>query len=220
MSPRVRHHYRAHKVAFWTRLIPQLAKAGDGPVNAEHHLLTDFSKPATFEGRVRDIDFSVFPPTPAPPPTVPPSRLSTPRRGQMENQPLATPPSHRVTRRPPRDNATATVGNTPVKEKDTEIENTYSTALSIVIAVGCSFLILNVLILAGVYYNRDKKRIEAKMNKKEYELNRAREDEVASLQGTPQHKNSNSTHRALQYGIPPAPPPPSQRIPYTHEATV
>lgn len=35
----------------------------------------------------------------------------------------------------------------------------YSTALSVTIAIGCSLLILNVLIFAGVYYQRDKTRI-------------------------------------------------------------
>lgn len=35
----------------------------------------------------------------------------------------------------------------------------YSTALSVTIAIGCSLLILNVLIFAGVYYQRDKSRM-------------------------------------------------------------
>lgn len=35
----------------------------------------------------------------------------------------------------------------------------YSTALSVTIAIGCSLLILNVLIFAGVYYQRDKTRM-------------------------------------------------------------
>lgn len=35
----------------------------------------------------------------------------------------------------------------------------YSTALSVTIAIGCSLLILNVLIFAGVYYQRDKTRL-------------------------------------------------------------
>lgn len=38
----------------------------------------------------------------------------------------------------------------------------YSTALSVTIAIGCSLLILNVLIFAGVYYQRDKTRLEVK----------------------------------------------------------
>lgn len=44
----------------------------------------------------------------------------------------------------------------------------YSTALSVTIAIGCSLLILNVLIFAGVYYQRDKTRLEVKTLQKQY----------------------------------------------------
>lgn len=40
----------------------------------------------------------------------------------------------------------------------------YSTALSVTIAIGCSLLILNVLIFAGVYYQRDKTRLNGQDN--------------------------------------------------------
>ncbi|XP_037089829.1 LOW QUALITY PROTEIN: neuroligin-4, X-linked-like [Pollicipes pollicipes] len=36
----------------------------------------------------------------------------------------------------------------------------YSTALSVTVAIGCSLLVLNILILAGVYYQREKGRVE------------------------------------------------------------
>jgi neuroligin len=45
---------------------------------------------------------------------------------------------------------------------NTEQYGAYSTALSVTIAIGCSLLILNVLIFAGVYYQRDKQRMELK----------------------------------------------------------
>lgn len=45
----------------------------------------------------------------------------------------------------------------------------YSTALSVTIAIGCSLLILNVLIFAGVYYQRDKTRLEVKSLQKQYQ---------------------------------------------------
>jgi hypothetical protein len=45
----------------------------------------------------------------------------------------------------------------------------YSTALSVTIAIGCSLLILNVLIFAGVYYQRDKTRLEVKTLQKQYQ---------------------------------------------------
>lgn len=43
----------------------------------------------------------------------------------------------------------------------------YSTALSVVIAIGCSLLILNVLVFAGVYYQRDKSRLDQSKKRNE-----------------------------------------------------
>lgn len=48
----------------------------------------------------------------------------------------------------------------------------YSTALSVTIAIGCSLLILNVMIFAGVYYQRDKTRLEVKTLQKQYQQQR------------------------------------------------
>lgn len=50
---------------------------------------------------------------------------------------------------------------------------TYSTALGVTIAVGCSLLILNVLIFAGVYYQRDKGRATDKGKKRPFEVSLA-----------------------------------------------
>lgn len=41
--------------------------------------------------------------------------------------------------------------------------------MSVTIAIGCSLLILNVLIFAGVYYQRDKTRLEVKSLQKQYQ---------------------------------------------------
>jgi neuroligin len=49
----------------------------------------------------------------------------------------------------------------------------YSTALSVTIAIGCSLLILNVLIFAGVYYQRDKTRMEVKSLQQQQSRNQA-----------------------------------------------
>ncbi|KAK2719072.1 hypothetical protein QYM36_004785 [Artemia franciscana] len=54
-----------------------------------------------------------------------------------------------------------------VNHSATEIKNTtmpgetniYSTALSLTIAIGCSLLVLNILIFAALYYKRDEKRL-------------------------------------------------------------
>ncbi|XP_037075291.1 LOW QUALITY PROTEIN: neuroligin-2-like [Pollicipes pollicipes] len=44
----------------------------------------------------------------------------------------------------------------------TDAFSAYSTALSVTVAIGCSLLVLNILILAGVYYQREKGRAEAR----------------------------------------------------------
>ncbi len=49
-------------------------------------------------------------------------------------------------------------------------QGSYSTALSVTIAIGCSLLILNVLVFAGVFYQRDKNRLEAKLIRKNYQV--------------------------------------------------
>ncbi|GIY14880.1 neuroligin-4, X-linked [Caerostris extrusa] len=46
----------------------------------------------------------------------------------------------------------------------------YSTALSVTIIVGCSLLILNILIFVGVYYQRDKHRMEMAMEKANFQV--------------------------------------------------
>lgn len=60
----------------------------------------------------------------------------------------------------------STIGMSEVHTKDGSTTSppedgfaAYSTALSVTIAIGCSLLILNVLIFAGVYYQRDKTRM-------------------------------------------------------------
>lgn len=45
----------------------------------------------------------------------------------------------------------------------------YSTALGVTIAIGCSLLVLNVLIFAGVYYQRDRTRLEIKSLQRQHQ---------------------------------------------------
>lgn len=46
----------------------------------------------------------------------------------------------------------------------------YSTALSLTIAIGCSLLILNVLVFAGIFYQKDRNRLETKLLKKKNQV--------------------------------------------------
>jgi hypothetical protein len=63
----------------------------------------------------------------------------------------------------------------------------YSTALSVTIAIGCSLLILNVLIFAGVYYQRDKTRLEVKSLQKQYQQRSGHQQSFDSMKHAHYH---------------------------------
>jgi len=63
----------------------------------------------------------------------------------------------------------------------------YSTALSVTIAIGCSLLILNVLIFAGVYYQRDKTRLEVKTLQKQYQQRSGHQQSFDSIKHAHYH---------------------------------
>jgi hypothetical protein len=63
----------------------------------------------------------------------------------------------------------------------------YSTALSVTIAIGCSLLILNVLIFAGVYYQRDKTRLEVKSLQKQYQQRSGHQQSFDSIKHAHYH---------------------------------
>ena len=55
----------------------------------------------------------------------------------------------------------------------------YSTALGVTLAIGCSLLVLNVLIFAGVFYQRDRTRLQVSSNRPSF-LPRNRSQSSAS----------------------------------------
>ncbi|KAG5897672.1 hypothetical protein JTB14_011482 [Gonioctena quinquepunctata] len=140
-KPKLKNHYRAHRLSFWLNLVPDLHKPGGDDVPMSHHELPDDEPP---------------------PPKLPalnPKKLSTTELPADYQQPSGSNMS--VTTNP--------LDSTERVEELGGISTTihpiedgfaaYSTALSVTIAIGCSLLILNVLIFAGVYYQRDKTRM-------------------------------------------------------------
>lgn len=65
---------------------------------------------------------------------------------------------------------TEVVVNPEKTTNKTSEESVYSTALIVTIAVGCSLLILNVVIFAGIYYQKEKDSLEKKLQKTYYEV--------------------------------------------------
>ncbi|XP_023222476.1 neuroligin-4, X-linked-like [Centruroides sculpturatus] len=143
---KVRDHYHAHRLSFWLSLIPKLHKAsGSEP---QHHLLEDHDNQETYDGIVRRAPSDDTVRSPG-------STDATPTVSYYVPSSPATETSYSVLET---STESLTSGN-PVSDSIavTSEPTRYTTALSVTIAIGCSLLILNVLIFAGVYYQRDKR---------------------------------------------------------------
>ncbi|XP_011501614.1 PREDICTED: neuroligin-4, Y-linked [Ceratosolen solmsi marchali] len=128
IKSKLKNHYRAHRLSFWLNLVPDLHKPGTDDVPRSHHLLDSEQVPPRFIQRL---------PTTS---TNPTTTLET-----TSERTVNTTSAH--------------PSELAFEESTSQPEDgfaAYSTALSVTIAIGCSLLILNVLIFAGVYYQRDK----------------------------------------------------------------
>ncbi|XP_044267511.1 neuroligin-4, Y-linked [Tribolium madens] len=140
-KPKLKNHYRAHRLSFWLNLVPDLHKPGGDDVPMSHHKLADDDPP------------------PPKLPSLNPRKLPTTEtpefgRSPSSNSSLVATESPDSTERVEELGGLSTTTH-PVEDGFAA----YSTALSVTIAIGCSLLILNVLIFAGVYYQRDKTRM-------------------------------------------------------------
>nr|XP_036233175.1 neuroligin 4-like [Bactrocera oleae] len=189
MKPRIKNHFRAHQLSIWLRLIPELHRAGMEDVITRHNLFKNHDDMNLYEGPVKPDPFAstrllliddallrkagrggnltgsyisgVLGVT-----TVEPNMFTTciPIGGNY------TPGAGAATSGAFAPN---TLANSSTDSLSSGFEAAgyaaYSTALSVTIAIGCSLLILNVLIFAGVYYQRDKTRLEVKTLQKQYQ---------------------------------------------------
>uniref|UniRef100_A0A182XVM7 Carboxylesterase type B domain-containing protein n=1 Tax=Anopheles stephensi TaxID=30069 RepID=A0A182XVM7_ANOST len=178
MKPRMKNHFRAHQLSIWLRLIPELHKAGMEDVIARHNLFKNHDDMDLYEGLVKPDSFA--------------GRLNylednLKRRGMLTggelghalhaNVVMTTAEPVLLTTCMPVGNYSALVPTATILNATTDTlagleaagYAAYSTALSVTIAIGCSLLILNVLIFAGVYYQRDKTRLEVKSLQKQYQ---------------------------------------------------
>ncbi|XP_078052474.1 neuroligin 3 [Augochlora pura] len=127
LKSKLKNHYRAHRLSFWLNLVPDLHKPGSDDVPRSHHLLDTEQVPPRFIQRI--------------PTTAKTTTADVTVADKTVNVSTAAP-------------SELTFEDTTIQPEDGFAA--YSTALSVTIAIGCSLLILNVLIFAGVYYQRDK----------------------------------------------------------------
>lgn len=218
IRPKVRNHYRAHKLSIWLRLIPLIHQEDKENTSPHHHAIFKYSNGTTLQNTTRKT-ISNFQenlhPSPTDRPLLPSQSSTLATHQPSEGKPSST------------NNNEATEGHTisPTSDNSKNLTDrlkaeaiyhgSYSTALSVTIAVGCSLLILNILIFAGIYYQRDKNRLEAKLQKKNYKLKKVNEElgcQAAAMPPLPTTPKQTAGIVALPRAPPPSPVGQSSRV--------
>ncbi|KAK7071526.1 hypothetical protein SK128_005954 [Halocaridina rubra] len=155
--PRQKDHYRAHKVALWNWLIPELQEAGakyneeqeeDEASEASWHASED---PEHFIGPVRPLDPFRFLYTTKMTPT--PSAVPLPTPSDEYLPPNVSAAQGSVTRPVNGSDASGPVGQFL----------DYTTALTLTVAIGLSLLVLNAILFAALIYRRDRNALGSKI---------------------------------------------------------
>ncbi|XP_050684615.1 neuroligin-4, Y-linked-like [Leptidea sinapis] len=160
MKPRMKNHYRAHQLSVWLRLIPEIHRAGMKDVINKHNLFRNHNDPELYDGLVRPDPLTR---TNYYDPTLDLYRKSFNITLDIPSTTMDTYVTTCISVMT-RSNPVTQINTSQTQESTSEVAGytAYSTALSVTIAIGCSLLILNVLIFAGVYYQRDKTRLQVK----------------------------------------------------------
>ncbi|XP_031636263.1 neuroligin-4, Y-linked isoform X2 [Contarinia nasturtii] len=178
MKPRIKNHFRAHQLSIWLRLIPELHRAGMEDVITRHNLFKNHDDMDLYDGPVKLDSLSRL--------AFLEETFKQRRNNGTNNEYSLLNINGMTTVEPSLLTTCIPLGNysalapTSVTNVTTSADTlagfdsaagyaAYSTALSVTIAIGCSLLILNVLIFAGVYYQRDKTRLEVKSLQKQYQ---------------------------------------------------
>ncbi|CAL8107071.1 unnamed protein product [Orchesella dallaii] len=195
LRPKIRNHYRAHKLSFWLHLVPDYQKnnEGTGAVSIHHDISVYSMMPPQNLSKLSVIQPTIFASglhdTAA---GLGKTRYNS--SGAIDSGDSSASGSKRTGElvsggsrksRPGNSNkgvgaaASAPAGDFEERQKQQDSAilhvsssnnmdplestfgfHTYSTALSVTIAIGCSLLILNILIFATFYYEREKRRQE------------------------------------------------------------
>ena len=150
LKPRLRDHYHAHRLSFWLNLIPSLHRAAASETTSSHHLLEDHDNPLTYDGIVRSGSPGNTITRPSTTTTTTVTSTTTKMNSIntsayatliiLEERPTLAPKSMNIT------DSLAMIFQ----------QGAYSTALTVTIGIGCSLLLLNIIIFAGVYFNRER----------------------------------------------------------------
>ncbi|KAI7815673.1 neuroligin [Rhyzopertha dominica] len=150
LKPKMKSHYRGHKMAVWLNLIPQLHQPGDDDVSMRHHHFHE-REPHYYAGAVRAESFTKLPPL------LHPASMTDPHLTSGSGTECI-----------PNTTSDDELGSEDMviadEEEETEILQrltnrhyySYTAALGVTVGVGCILLMLNMLIFAGIYYQRER----------------------------------------------------------------
>nr|XP_018910015.1 PREDICTED: neuroligin-4, Y-linked-like [Bemisia tabaci] len=153
-KPKLKNHFRAHRLSFWLNLIPDLHKPGSDDVPRSHHQL--------------DADKGISTTAPSTPRSSWNDTLLANKSGVLGTlynnslslgsnaHPIVVVAPSSSERGASDGRGSLELGSSAAPQEDGLAA--YSAALNITIVIGCSLLILNVLIFAVVYYQKDKTR--------------------------------------------------------------
>lgn len=205
--PSIRHHYRSQKLALWFDLIPKIDR--DDGSERSSHLLDNSENTSSFDDYhrlVSNID-NIFPSPPPLPPSWPTTFSNSIERpwtthrsfsqvtdeGNQHNgldEGINNPPgvlhqsSQRSGQPSNRDDVTAEPPESFGKSKSAA-----GVPLSIVVAIGGSLLLINIIIFAGLCYQRERIRklrhISKPLSAAELDFDHARFRRVESNQSSP-----------------------------------
>ncbi|GLV41500.1 Neuroligin 2 [Carabus blaptoides fortunei] len=140
-KPKMKSHYRGHKMALWLNLIPQLHQPGNEDVSMRHHHFHEREQ-HYYAGTVRAESYTRLPPA------LHPASI-------MDSK------TECVT-------VTTTEDDFLLLDDEDDVEllhrlaskhyYSYAAALAITIGVGCLLLLLNMIIFAGIYYQKGRDR--------------------------------------------------------------
>uniref|UniRef100_A0A182LY48 Uncharacterized protein n=1 Tax=Anopheles culicifacies TaxID=139723 RepID=A0A182LY48_9DIPT len=158
-KPKMRSHYRGHKMALWLNLIPQLHRPGDPDVSMRHHHFRE-REPHYYAGSVRAESFS------RPRSLYQNGVINDAQESRQESFGTeCTPdPTMGEVLQEAGSGPGDTIGNVLSEEEEAELlaklanrhYYSYTAALGVTVGVGCLLLLLNMLIFAGIYYQRDR----------------------------------------------------------------
>ena len=196
-----RDHYRGEKIALWLDLLPHINEENTRnvakPDSAEHNLdhpknMSTFDEPSRLITHFRRTG----------PPLVYVPPITTPRQndgiysGNYLNASFVTPQSPLLKGTTPVDDSVVSSDANPVSGSSNQksvAKN--SVPLSITVAIGCTLLFFNILIFAGVYYQRERIK---KLKKADQDSGPRQANKANHIDDNASNKNENIDYMSNQ----------------------